>query len=78
VTRKPTYTLETGDVLIDAGGTCWQITAVEPGTLFDDDGLLTGGMDTQEVSYLEARALFDGYHLVLDLAGDYPGLWSRG
>jgi hypothetical protein len=76
-THRPTYQLSPGDVLIDTDGTCLQIVAVDDTTTFDDDGLVSGGMDTQEITYLQTLEQFDQGQQVLDLAGDYPGLWSH-
>jgi len=74
-THRPTYRLDTGDVLIEADGTCLQIVAVDDTTTFDDDGLVNGGVTTQEISYLQVYEQFGQGHQVLDLAGDFPGLW---
>jgi len=73
--HRPTYRLDTGDVLIESDGTCLQIVAVDDTTTFDDDGLVSGGMDTQVISYLQAVGQFEQGYQVLDLKGDFPGLW---
>ena len=77
MTRKATFHLQPGDVVID-DGTCLLILDVDPGTIFDADGLLAGGAEYWEIEYLEARQRFDDGHQVLDLAADFPGLWERG
>ena len=76
MTHKATFHLHPGDVVID-GGTCLLILDVDEDTRFDDDGLLSGGVDYRAVSYSEVRQQFDDGHQVLDLAGDFPGLWER-
>lgn len=70
------YLLESGDCIIEDDGECRLITESFD-AVFDENGLLSGTYDYDIVCYLDVRRQFDDGYQILDLAGDYPGLWEH-